>query len=46
LALEAEKKDQAVNSTKALIDSQRDAMDAKEEVRRFQLHLENAQSEL
>jgi len=46
LALEAEKKDQAVNSTKALIDSQRDAMDAKEEVRRFQLHLENAQSDL
>lgn len=46
LSLEDEKKQQAVKNTKALIDTQQDAMDAKEEVRRFQLQLENSQSEL
>jgi hypothetical protein len=46
LALEDEKKEQAVKTTKALIDTQQEAMDAREEIRSSQLQLENLQSEL
>jgi len=45
-ALEEEKKEQGVKTTKAIIDTQKEAMSAKEEVRRFQLQLDNAQREL
>ena len=45
-ALEDEKKEQGVKTTKAIIDTQKEAITAKGEVRRFQLQLESAQREL
>lgn len=46
IALEEENKEQAVKTTRAIIDTQKDAMDAREEVRRCRLQADNAQSEL
>ncbi len=46
ITLEEERNEQGVKTTKAIIDAQKDTMDAKEEVRRFRLQSDNAQSEL
>jgi len=45
-ALDEEKKEQGVKTTKAIIDTQKEAITAKEEIRRFQLQLDSAQREL